>query len=114
MLSEGAGANAREGDVVFLRALCEPGSANDATVSNMFRRIDSGDGILVVAALGKGERLPRGWELVLAGVHLARLLLLLAHRHCVLQWVHTLAWWYSMFAVEFIKYLKSWPFSVEP
>lgn len=67
VLSEGLGGSVTEGDVVVLRAHCSPGIVESDQMTRMANTLDKDGGTLLVAALGKGHRLPRGWELVIAG-----------------------------------------------
>ena len=66
---EGQGAKPEAGDaVIFLCQLIPENTANEA-VAEIVQQLQS-RGTMHVASLGKGERIPRGWELILQGVHL--------------------------------------------
>jgi hypothetical protein len=67
MLSEGSGAKPGHEGVVFFQFLSVSGSATAEVVTSMMQQLESGAGIMHVATLGKGVRLPRGWELILTG-----------------------------------------------
>lgn len=64
---EGAGQQPRHGDVAVFDFELLPAGAADNVVVAAVERLLAGKGTLHAAALGKGVRVPRAWELVLQG-----------------------------------------------